>query len=287
MPINVHFNFIPNSRKPARRTLIDVSDGDTPVIRQPIRAVSVDTAEKANYAGGPDLAQSKLETCRARLENGFFAAIPAPMRAYLIGKISSDAAKRHIEAAQRAKEEFGRLLEERLTRPNGGRRPLGVIPTGEMIDTFGRLLAYYVPWYENTDADPLPPKDAQERRTFNFSMIANGWGAFFPIYPSLPADDDFNLAIAAAEAAWTGQRGQWREFGRDLLLGYEYRLCIKLAGDKPAPALIAEAFQRICVDLRTRDVRDEFGFYDVPPYARMWIWKKDRDEALAKLGLAA
>lgn len=289
MPTTVDFNFNPQSRKPFPRALISVSDGDTPVIQQPIRAVSCDTPEKAAYAGAPPTAQSKLDLCKARLSDDFFGALPSGLRAYLRGKLTNDAAERHIGAALRASEEFTRLLEKRLTRPNGSKRKLGIMATGEILDVYGRMLAYFMPWYANTPSDPLPPKGAAERDTFNLNMIANGWAAFFPIYPSLPADDDFNKAIAAAEKAWDDKLGQFAEFGANVLLGYEYRMCIKLAanGGAIAQKLIDEAFQRICVDLRTKKIVGKFGFFDVPPPYRLWIWERDLAKAKQDLGLVA
>ena len=41
---------------PDPHTLSRISDGDTPVIDQPVRMVSVDTPEKAEYAGLPSTA---------------------------------------------------------------------------------------------------------------------------------------------------------------------------------------------------------------------------------------
>jgi hypothetical protein len=131
----------------------------------------------------------------------------------------------------------------------------------------------------------LPPKASPERLTFNLNMIENGWAAFFPIYRSLPADDDMNLAITAAEAAWNAKRGVWKTFGKHFLLGYEYRMCIKLALAKTAPKGIADAFQRACVDLRTLKVVGKFGFADVPPPYRLWVWQEDLQEAISALGL--
>jgi hypothetical protein len=75
-------------------------------------------------------------------------------------------------------------------------------------------------------------------------MVEVGWGALFLIYPSLPHNDDLNLLLSAAQAAWDGRRGAWAEFGETLLLGYEYRACIKLGVqqlDDPAAA-VAEAY---------------------------------------------
>jgi hypothetical protein len=74
-----------------------------------------------------------------------------------------------------------------------------------------------------------------------------------PTRPSVTAaNDDLNLLLRAAQAAWDGRRGAWAEFGETLLLGYEYRACIKLGVqelDDPASA-IAEACQRHCMHLR-------------------------------------
>ncbi|WP_206061118.1 hypothetical protein [Nonomuraea basaltis] len=91
----------------------------------------------------------------------------------------------------------------------------------------GRLLAYTAPWFSGTPSDPLPPRDHPDRRTFNLDMVALGWAATFVIYPSIPRPADLNLLIDEAETAWQEQRGAWAQFGQDLLLGYEYRACIK------------------------------------------------------------
>ena len=93
----VGFDFPRTIRSAQPRQLARTSDGDTPVIDQPIRMVSIDTPEKQHYAGLPPTAQAKLNRCRDRLQ--------------------------------------------RLTRPDGGRRRVAVIPTGELIDRYGRLLA--------------------------------------------------------------------------------------------------------------------------------------------------
>lgn len=215
--------------------------------------------------------------------------MPQNLRTYLKGKLTSDAAARHIGAALGATAAFTQLLEERLTKEDGSTRKLGIIPTGEIIDTYGRMLAYFTPWYASTTSDPLPPINSPKRDTFNLNMIANGWAAFFPIYPSLMKDSDFNKAIAGAEGAWNSKLGQWDEFGANVLLGYEYRMCIKLAADdgSSAAALIATAFQRVCVDLRDSKIVGKFGFADVPPPYRLWVWEADIAKATQDLDLVA
>jgi hypothetical protein len=146
-------------------------------------------------------------------------------------------------------------------------------------------LAYIASWYENNASDSLPLRDDSRRDTFNLNMVANGWAALFPIYPSLPRNQDFNRAIAAAETAWTEKLGAWSDYGEDILLAYEYRACIKLAGAEESSKGIKEAFQRVCVDLRSLKVVGLYGFYRIPPCYRMWVWEDDLEETTESLNL--
>ena len=137
MPVTVNFNYPRSIRSANPRRLVRASDGDTTVIEQPIRMVSCDTPEKGQYAGNPPVSQPKLNTCRQRLQNGFYGMLPQALRAYLISKLSNDAAERHISAGHRASQEFDTVLTNRLTRPDGSLRSVATIPTGELIDTYG------------------------------------------------------------------------------------------------------------------------------------------------------
>ena len=87
-------------------------------------------------------------------------------------------------------------------------------------------------------------------------------------------------------------RGAWKEFGENLLLGYEYRACLKLGAADPAnkppvtaTTRVAEAFRRVCVDIRTREVLGLYGYHRVDPPHRLWIWKDDLAEARERLNL--
>ena len=131
----------------------------------------------------------------------------------------------------------------------------------------------------------VPPPGDPRRNTFNLDMIANGWAAFFPVYPSLPKNPDLAKALAAADAAWTSSAGAWGEFGTDLLLAYEYRLCIKLGTAKDAKSGMQAAFQRHCVDLRNLSDVGKYGWAEVPPSQRLWYWHDDGDVARPALGL--
>jgi endonuclease YncB( thermonuclease family) len=283
----VAFDF-PRTTRPAQpRQLARTSDGDTPVIDQPVRMVSVDTPEKQHYAGLPPTAQVKLDRCRQRLQDGTYAALPDGLREYLVGRLTLDAAERHIAAGLGASAAFEALQDQRLTKPDGSRRRVAVIPTGEFIDRYGRLLAYLAPWFAGPPGDPLPPRDAPERRTFNLDMVASGWGALFLIYPSLPRNDDLNLLLESAQVAWDEKRGAWAAFGEELLLGYEFRAAIKLGVEEledPAAA-IADAYQRLCVDLRDLRLVGKFDYHEVPPSQRLWIWEDDLAAATRDLAL--
>jgi endonuclease YncB( thermonuclease family) len=279
------FDFDRELRRAAAHRLISFSDGDTPNILQALRMVSVDTPEKRHYAGRPEVAQPKLDTCRQRLLDGFYPQIPAKLRDYLVDRLDGAAAVRHIAAGEEASLEFEKLLRDRLARPDGSQRQVATIPTGEVIDRYGRMLAYIAPWFSGTRSDPLPPKNDAARRTFNLDMVAAGWGASFLVFPSLPQNDDLNLLYEEAKAAWTGKKGAWKTHGRKLLLGYEYRLCIKLGTAKTAAKGMTEAFQRICVDLRGPHSVGLLGWHAVPPPHRMWVWTADQDKASAALGI--
>jgi hypothetical protein len=65
-------------------------------------------------------------------------------------------------------------------------------------------------------------------------------------------NDDLNLLLGAAQAAWDGRRGAWAEFGETLLSGYEYR-----------------AYQRHCLDLRDPGLVGRFDYFQLPPSQRV------------------
>jgi hypothetical protein len=90
-----------------------------------------------------------------------------------------------------------------------------------------------------------------------------------------------------ADKAWTDKLGAWHDFGHDLLLAYEYRACVKLGIKNlqdPAKA-IAEAYERVCVDLRTMTEAGLYGYHAVPPQHRLWIWASDLEQARTDLPL--
>jgi endonuclease YncB( thermonuclease family) len=284
MPLTKNYPVLGGSLPPQPRQMVSFADGDTISIVQPIRMLSCDTPEKEGFAGTATTAQVTLDLCATRLRNGFYSAVPQAMREYLLDRLDVSAASRHLRAGHGASARFDVLLSERLTLPNGTKRKVAVMPAGELIDTYGRLLAYFAPYYKGTNADPLPPIGDPRRHTLNLNMIAEGWAAFFPVYPAIGKKADFNLALAGAERAWNDQLGAWAQEGDKLLLGYEFRLCVKLARAATEEKGL-EAFSRLCVDMRTDTLHNQFGFWQVPPPYRLWIWKDDRESAMQALNL--
>lgn len=300
MKIGIRMDFDRTIRAASRKSSIgDPADGDTPQITQPIRLVSVDTPEKESVAGKPATAQKKLNVTRKRIEDGLFGdLLEDGLAAYLLKKLTEDAAERHIAAGHGASDAFQELLDKRAPRNAQQKRSLAVMPTGEIIDRYGRMLAYVAPWLAKPKEVPIGDP---RRATFNLNLIESGWGAFFPIYPSLPKTADLKLAVAAAETAWKKKKGQWSKGNADLLLAYEYRAVVKLAA-KPekgsfaagataaakkaaAADLLGKAFQRVCVDIRTAGMRGLQGFHAIEPPARLWVWQTDLERAVKDMGL--
>jgi endonuclease YncB( thermonuclease family) len=276
----VDLGFVGPSRPANDYQFLSVTDGDTPNIAMAIRMVSIDTPE-SQYGGAPATAQAALDRARARLLDGTYDALPQDLRDYLASRITPDAAQRHQSAGKAAADAHTEMVAKRLIRPDGSQRKMAVIATGELVESNGRLLAYTAPWFTGSASDPLPPRDDPRRRTFNLDMVAAGWAATFLIYPSIPPTSDLNLLLDEAETAWAQQRGVWERFGQDLLLGYEYRACIKLGVKQltdPAE-VIGGAYQRVCVDLRNLTEVGLYGYHQVPPQHRLWIWETDLEQA--------
>lgn len=89
-----------------------------------------------------------------RLQDSTYQNLPEALRTCLVQRLTQDAAERHINAGIRASQEFQALLDRRLTRPDGVRRKVATVPTGELIDRYGRLLAYLAPWFSGSASDP-------------------------------------------------------------------------------------------------------------------------------------
>lgn len=188
-----------------------------------------------------------------------------------------------------AKEEFQRLLDEKLTRPSGRKRSVFVRAADEHFDQYGRLLAYIAPNYTAKERESM---SREERATFNLLMVESGWAATFPIYPSIPKYQDLIMLQEAAKDAFDNKKGAWADPNMTLT-GYEYRMCVKLyrvtkklvGGRKLSSRERYGWTTRFCADMTTREVFYPQGYYKVEPYNRIFIWPDDVTEAVGKMNL--
>jgi len=268
----------------------ETGDGDTMRLNLPFRLVSVDTPEKPNFGGAPRVAQARLdaamEVLRGLERKG---RLPVGFAAYFAPRAAGGAV-RHYAAAEAATARL-RALRDDVT--DGGKGELAVIPAGEVVDGRGRMLAYVAPYLEKAAREKLPVTSPR-RRTFNLSLVAEGWAASFPVWPSFPSRrDDLEGFLKAARGAWRGAKGSWAGGNKALLLtGYEFRALIKIGraardgvavrGGGTRVATEKDhlaAFERHCV-ARDGTAHGRFGFVDVPHGDRLWAWTGKQAEEL-------
>ena len=161
---------------------------------------------------GCSTAQAKLDLCRQRLQDDTYQDLPQALRTCLVERLTQDAAERHINAGSRnagsrASQEFQAPPDRRLTRPDGGRRKVVTVPTGELIDRYGRLLAYLRPWFSGSASDPLSPRDDPPAADLQ-PEHASGW---LVMVEGLAQDDAEELLteIAVQIGAATEQPTTW------------------------------------------------------------------------------
>lgn len=276
---------------PARdaRALVDISDGDTPNVRMPIRMLSVDTPE---VTARTDQRAAAIDAEFAQLADWMAqgkAPITAGLAAVLGPKLATGkAGTLHFQQGGAASAFAKQNVETRLTRPNGSRRNLFLRTADAPFDTNHRMLAYVAPNYSATE---LRTMSRAERSTFNLDLVTHGWAAPFVIYPSVPGEQDLPLLVAAAAAARAGGLGIWGS--PDTLPAYEYRAMEKLFritrkivdGAEVDGAERHSWRERYCADLRSRTLHGPEGYSDVPPEYRLWIWAADVADAVSRLNL--
>lgn len=272
------------------KALVDVSDGDTPNIRMPIRMLSIDTPEVT--ARSPKRAAAideEFKQLAAWIKIGT-APVSKAFADYILPKLENvDAGTLQYNQGKAASAFYQDLIETRLTRPNSASKRNLFIRTAEShFDGYGRLLAYVAPSYSPKERAQMTRR---ERATFNLDLIDSGWAAPFILFPSIPGELDLPLFLEAAVAAKEAKRGQYQN---DLsLTGYEYRMCEKLYGITQKLAdgdLLSYGEQlkwrsRYCVDMRDRSLLGPENYFVIPEPYRIWIWPEDVQRAIAMLNL--
>ncbi len=265
------------------------ADGDTPYVSMSIRMLSIDTPE-VHYPGNakPSRQDENLQQLAEWIEQGK-APIDDSLAAHIQPKIQTGQAGTLQETqGKKASEQFDMLVDKKLAKDNGKKRPLFLRAANEHFDSFGRLLAYVAPRYSRKELDNMLPI---ERATFNLLMVESGWAAPFPIYPSLPRHSDLLLLHDVAEQAVTQKKGAWAD---DLTLtGYEFRMVVKLF--KVTEKLVKEEklsskekyswISRFCFDMTTLEIVYPQDYYMIPVYNRVFVWPKDVNESAGRLNL--
>jgi endonuclease YncB( thermonuclease family) len=268
--------------------LVEVTDGDTPVVTTSIRMLSVDTPEKRYNNKKPSAYDESL----AKLA-GWMAAGKAPIVDALAAQLQPKLATGQAGTLQeqqgaQASATLTQLMAEKLTKPDGKKRSLFIWIADEPFDQYGRLLAYLAPSYSPQELQALT---RMQRATFNLLMVDTGWAAPFPIYPSLPRFTDLELLRSVAQSAHDTPKGAWQNPAS--LTGYEYRMCVRLfevtekleKGEKLSSAERHGWIDRYCVDMTTLEVFEPQNYFRVKPYNRVFVWPQDISEAVAQMNL--
>lgn len=267
-----------------------ITDGDTPYVSISIRMLSVDTPE-THYPGtaNPAKHDAKLKELADWL-NDRTAPVEQGLADYLHPKLDTgNAGTLQKQQGDKATEEFKKLLNQKLTKDDGNKkRNLFLWTADEHFDQYGRLLAYVAPNYTRKERESIPYED---QATFNLLMIKSGWGASFPIYPSLPKYKDLVLMQKVAEDAYENKKGAW--YDSNALTGYEFRMCYRLwevakklkEGEKLTSREKYRWIDRYCFDMSSLEIYQPQEYYKVKPYNRIFIWSTDVHTAVGRLNL--
>lgn len=271
------------------RALVDVSDGDTPNIRMPIRMLSIDTPEvTARSENGAQRVDGEFQQLAAWIRDGH-APVSRAFADYILPRLETGTAGTlQYQQGKAASDWYKARIEERLTRPNGRRRSLFVQTSEAPFDNYHRVLAYVAPSYSSKE---LASMTRRERATFNLDLIESGWAAPFVVFPNIPGELDMPLYLETATSAMEEPRGQYIEALS--LPAYEYRMCEKLfdvtkkivAGTDVSSRDRYGWRTRYAADMRTRLLHGPEGYMSVPLPYRIWIWPQDVQHAIGALNL--
>ncbi|RKN50329.1 thermonuclease family protein [Micromonospora endolithica] len=270
------------------RALVDVTDGDTPNLRMPVRMLSVDTPE---VTARSVQRASEIDQDFAQLAQWIRqgkAPVGPGLAEFLLPKLETgQAGSLHFTQGQAASAFGKQNITTRLARPGGTPRSIFIRTADSPFDDNHRLLAYVAPNYTEKERREIPK---HQRPTFNLDLVTAGWAAPFVIYPSIPGAEDLALLIQAAADARTNRAGIWAD--PQTLLAYEYRAIEKLfqitrkkVTDQPLTVHERSWRERYCADMRTRVLHGPEDYADIDPEYRLWIWPTDLRDAVSHLNL--
>lgn len=269
------------------KELVDVTDGDTPNIRMPIRMLSIDTPEvTARSTAAAEGWDRKFADLATWIADGR-APISRALADVVLPKLAGGGTRQFTQG--RAASAFEKQnIADRLRKPDGSARRLFVRTAETPFDADHRLLAYIAP---NYSVGELAHLTRAQRATFNLDMVASGWAATFVIFPSIPGERDLPLLVDAAATAREKGDGAWAD--PLAMPGYEYRALQKLhavtarivAGEDVRAADRFGWRSRYCADMRNRVLHGPEAYPAVPPEYRLWLWPADVRDGMARLNL--
>ena len=272
------------------RALVDISDGDTPNIRMPIRMLSIDTPEvTAKSLEKASEIDHDFTNLLEWIRNGI-APVSKEFGEYIAPKLESgNAGTLQFTQGKSASAFHKEVVERRLTRAGSNKkRSLFIRSSESPFDKYGRLLAYVAPSYSKKERKSMTRR---KRATFNLNMIESGWAAPFVLFPNIPGELDLPLFLEMAVDAKKQKRGQYQD---DLSLpGYEYRMCEKLYtvtkrivdGESLTYPEKLSWRSRYCADMRNRKLFAPESYFNVPEPYRLWVWPDDVRRAISMLNL--
>ena len=271
------------------RALVDVSDGDTPNIRMPIRMLSIDTPE---VTAKSENGASKVDEKFAELAD-WIRADKAPVSSkfadYILPKIEmGSGGTLQYEQGKSASAWYKAQSEKRLRKSNGRKRNLFISTADAPFDNYHRVLAYVAPSYSSKELNTM---SRRERATFNLDLVESGWAAPFIIFPNIPGELDLPMFLEAARKPQVNGEGQYTsEFS---LPGFEYRMLEKLygitkklvAGENFSTSKKLGWRTRYAADARTRILYGPEDYMTIPIQYRIWMWPQDVQKAISMLNL--
>lgn len=272
------------------RSLVDISDGDTPNIRMPIRMLSIDTPEvTAKSPKGAATVDNYFSNLAEWIRSGI-APVSDNFRDYILPKLENgNAGTLQFTQGKSASTFYKEVVETRLTRPGySKKRNLFIRGSESPFDNYGRLLAYVAPSYSKKERKNMTRR---ERATFNLNIIESGWAAPFILFPNIPGELDLPLFLELSINAKEQGKGQYQDSLS--LPGYEYRMCEKLyritkkivGGESLSYPEQLGWRTRYCADMRDRKLFGPENYFDIPEPYRLWIWPNDVQRAICMLNL--
>ena len=216
--------------------LLSISYGDTPEVKMGVRLLGIDAPELHFPLGSSPESQDPVFAKLPKVK--VYKNLPQALRDYLAPRLEG-AGTRQKKWGLQAKAAFEAFVKDGLAIPGKtAKRELFMACGAEVLDRYGRILAYIGPCVPKAERGGAPPPS-----TFNLLMLQGGWAAPCIHKDNLPKKADQKLVVSAVQSARTKKLGFWAE--ADLILhGYEFRSLVRLASGE-------KGFTYLVHDLRT------------------------------------